>query len=76
MWKMIREYQLIWRANESLGVIYLKMTDGTIAKIEPESVVALAALGDILRNEKPVFFHTESGSISTGWEPTGEDERR
>jgi hypothetical protein len=33
---------------------------------------------DILRNEKPVYFafndSIQSGSLHTGWEPTGEEE--
>lgn len=74
MWKLISNYSLNWRPATNTGVIYMYFADGTIGQMSPDSVLELAALGDILRNEKPVYFHTASGDISTGREPTGEEE--
>ncbi|MEM7126495.1 MAG: hypothetical protein AAF702_09230 [Chloroflexota bacterium] len=74
MWKLIDNYSLNWRANTNTGVVYLYFADGTIGYLRPDSIQELAAIGDILRNEKPVFYHTDSGDISTGREPSGEEE--
>ena len=74
MWKIVNQYSLNWRAQQNSGIIWLKLSDGTNANIQPDSVQELATLGDILRNEKPVYYHTSTGDLSTGWEPTGEEE--
>jgi hypothetical protein len=74
MWKLVSQYQLSWRLKDNLGVVYLRFEDGTLESLEPGSLQELAALGDILRNEKPVYYHTASGDLITGWEPTGEEE--
>ena len=74
MWKQILEYSLNWRADTNTGTIALRLNDGTTASINPDTVEELAALGDILRNEEPVYYNTRFGDISTGWEPTGEGE--
>ena len=74
MWKIVNQYALNWRAQQNSGIIWLKLSDGTNANIQPDSVHELAALGDILRNEKPVYYHTGTSNLSTGWEPTGEEE--
>lgn len=74
MWKLVNQYSLNWRAEQNAGIIWLRLSDDTNASIQPDSVQELAALGDILRNEKPVYFHTGTGDLSTGWEPTGEEE--
>jgi hypothetical protein len=74
MWQLIINYSLNWRAKENSGIIHLQLNDGTLGNIQPDSPSELAALADILRNEKPVFFHTDTGDLSSGWEPTGEGE--
>lgn len=74
MWHLVINYSLNWRAAENSGIIWLQLDDGSFGSIQPDSAGELAALADILRNEKPVFFHTESGDLSSGWEPTGEGE--
>ena len=72
MWKIVNQYQLCWRASDNIGIIYLNLSDGTTASIKPDSIQELSSMGDILRNEKPIFYHTSSGDFCTGWEPTGE----
>ena len=74
MWKIVNQYSLNWRAATDSGIIWLYFADGTTENIRPSSVQELAALGDILRNEKPVYYHTTSGDLTTGREPTGEEE--
>ncbi len=76
MWKQILEYSLNWRAETNTGAINLRMDDGTTATINPDTVEELAALGDILRNEEPVYYNTRFGDLATGWEPTGEEESK
>ena len=74
MWQLIINYSLNWRAAQNSGIIWLQLDDGSFASIQPDSPNELAALGDILRNEKPVFYHTGTGDLSSGWEPSGEGE--
>jgi len=76
VWKQILEYSLNWRAETNTGAINLRLADDTIATINPDTIEELGALGDILRNEKPVYYNTRFGDLSTGWEPTGEHERK
>jgi len=75
VWKQIESYSLNWRAETNTGTINLRLVDGTTASINPDTVQELAALGDILRNEEPLYYNTRFGDISTGWEPTGEQEK-
>ena len=74
MWKIVNQYSLNWRAHQNSGIIWLNLADGSNASIQPDSVQELMALADILRNEKPVYYQTDSGDLSSGWEPTGEQE--
>ena len=72
MWKMVEHYDLSWRTKDNVGIIYLYFSDGSYEDIQPDSIQELDALGNILRNEKPIWFHTTSKDLSTGREPTGE----
>ena len=72
MWKIVEQYQLAWRAKDNVGIIYLFFSDGSLESIQPDSIQELDALGNILRNEKPIWFHTTSKDLTTGREPTGE----
>ncbi len=72
MWKIVEKYSLGWRATTNTGIIYLFFGDGSSESINPDSIQELAALGDILRNEKPIWFNSNSKDLSTGREPIGE----
>jgi len=74
MWTTVLEYSLAWKADINAGNVCLNLSGGGMAVIVPDSIQELAALGDILRNEKPVFYNTVTAAIKTGWEPTGEEE--
>ncbi len=74
MYKKIYDYSLNWRFGQNIGICYLKLEDGSIVNVRPSTVEEMAAIGSILRNEKPTFYHTRSHDITTGWEPTGENE--
>jgi hypothetical protein len=75
MWKSITEYQLHWRNDISRGEIRIFTDDGSsyveMTKVTSEFMV----MADILRNEKPLWYHTEKHYISSGKEPAGEGER-
>ncbi len=73
-WRIVERYSLSWQTESNRGVIHLFFKDGFRATVRPESVQELSALADILRNEKPVWYHTITKSISTGKEPIGEGE--
>jgi hypothetical protein len=74
MWKIVTSYSLNWRASTNSGIIWLNLVGAPLVNIQPDTVQELAALGDILRWEKPVYYHTGTGDLATGWEPTGEEE--
>ena len=74
MWRTVEEYSLGWRPSTGAGMIYLKFADGTYKNFQPKTVEELAAYGDILRNEKPIYYHMGTGALQTGDEPVGEGE--
>jgi hypothetical protein len=74
MWRIVEAYSVNWRATQNAGIIWLKLAGGKLAKTELDSVEELAAVVDILRNEKPVYYHVTTGDLQSGWEPAGEGE--
>jgi hypothetical protein len=75
MWKKIQRYSLYWDATDKSGAIYLKLSDNMESNIKHLSKLELAAFGDILRNEDPVWFHSTRGDLSTELIPGDEEER-
>ncbi|MEP7196395.1 MAG: hypothetical protein ABI851_07720 [Saprospiraceae bacterium] len=76
MWESISLYSVNWRAKTNSGVIDLIFENGTTERIKIDTAQELSTMVDLLRNEKPVYFHTGSKELVTGWEPLGEEERR
>lgn len=74
MWIEIVEYALLWNPKSGMARISLKLRNGNVARFSVPNAESLASLGDILRNENPVYFNTDTSDISTGREPTGEGE--
>lgn len=72
--KEIKKYSLAWSADQNRGYAYLSWSDELPAVIEVTSLPELAAIGDILRNEKPVFYFEKLNGIRTDWEGVGEAE--
>lgn len=60
MWKEVKEYGLNWRAHTNSGAVYLLFTDNSTVTIKVDSPTELLVFSDVLRNEKPVHYHTES----------------
>ena len=74
MWKLVENYSLNWQPATNTGVVFMYFADGGVGYFKPDSIQELAAIGDIMRNEKPVYYQTDSGDIATGREPSGEEE--
>ena len=74
MWKPVNQYSLSWRQKRNSEIIWLRLPDRRDANIKPDSVQKLAALGDMLPNQKSVYYHTGTGDLSTEWAPSGEEE--
>ena len=75
MWKKVKSYSLYWDASDKFGTVYLKLADETEGSIKRLSKMELAAFGDTLRNEDPVWFHSTRGDLSTEKTPSDEEER-
>ena len=72
-WKIIKAYTGYWRPEKNYGLLRIFYNGGiNVQKIESPQEMLLVL--DILRNEKPVWFHTVSKAITTGAEPVGEEE--
>lgn len=75
MWKKVDSYALYWAAAERTGTVHLSLADGSRGSIKHLSKEELAALGDILRNEQPVWYHSFRGDLSTERQPMDEEDR-
>ena len=74
MWTQVNEYFLNWQNDEGRYTVQLVLDTEVQAEIQLKSLEELDAFGNILRNEKPVFYETNLRVISTGPEPVGENE--
>lgn len=75
MWKKIEDYSLYWDATDHAGTVILKLSDDTEGSIKHLSKMELAAFGDTLRHEDPVWFHSTRGDLTTEKVPADEEER-
>lgn len=64
-------YSLSWDADHDTGIIFLKLardqTNTVVYQLRVNSAQELAALGDILRNEKMVFYDHDKQRLTSGW---------
>lgn len=74
MWKKVQAYALLWNTKKHKGIVKIILEDGSEHKIVVKSSSELDSLGNVLRNESPVSYSLNTGSIATGWEPLQEDE--
>lgn len=68
MWETVKAYALLWNSKKHKGIIKLVLEDGSDHKIVVKTASELNTLGSILRNEKPVHFNKNSGSLASAWE--------
>ncbi|MFQ5676040.1 MAG: hypothetical protein ACE5G1_09105 [bacterium] len=73
MWQTIKGYALLWNAKKHRGIVKVVLEDGSDHKIVTKSASELNALGNLLRNEKPVHFNQGTGSIASAWELIKDD---
>lgn len=74
MFKEIDRYAIQFNTRKKQGKAVLHLVGGGYFMLRVADDGELHAVADLLRNEKPVFVHTNSGLLSTSWEPTGEGE--
>ena len=67
----IAEHEVRWDFRERKGYLWLKDSGGNVYTEMVESPGELHFLAELLRNESPVFYHTEARYISTSKEPIG-----
>jgi hypothetical protein len=72
-WKIIKTYKAYWRPEKNYGVLSIHY-ENAVNQQKIESPQEMLLLLDILRNEKPVWFHTDTKAIATGAEPVGQEE--
>ena len=68
MWEIVKAYALLWNSKKHKGIIKVVLEDGSDHKIVVKSASELNTLGNILRNEQPVHYNKQSGSIASAWE--------
>ncbi len=73
----VTHYKLNWNFSEGFGTIVL--VDGAIPGSKEATVTGLkyhdyAALVDMLRNERPVYYDAVADELYTGPEMSGEEE--
>ncbi len=69
-WRKIQTYSLAWNVAEDRGGVILILDDGARKYVPVDSPEELSALGDILRNEKAVYYGGDT--ILTSLEPPGD----
>lgn len=70
-------YQLFWNVRTGQGRVVLVLGEIPLqreVKLENIGPDEFAAVSDLLRNERPIFWDGESAEICTGFEPVGEGE--
>ncbi len=75
MWKQVLEHSLNWHMAKRTGCIDLKLDDGSVGAINHLSCLDMDALGNILRNEPHVWYHTTRGDLTSAKTPVDEEER-
>jgi hypothetical protein len=61
LFREVKQYRAYWRPKNY----------GAITMESPQEFLVVT---DLLRHEKPVYFSTKTGALSTGREPVGEAE--
>ena len=70
----INSYHVHWDIDGHFGNIQLNLSNNTSIAIGGQTPEEMMMLVDILRNEKPIRFDTDSRRLSTAPEPVGEGE--
>jgi hypothetical protein len=74
MWKKIENYSLNFHNKPRKNAIHLKLADGSDAIMEHLSIEEFNTLGNLLREEAQVWFHTTRGDLTAHSAPLHEEE--
>ena len=73
-WTLLAAYQALWDPKIGLGKFYFTTFQGIREETPYMDADNFARVIDILRNEKPVYGNSATGSVTTQAEPVGEEE--
>ncbi|GAA3568379.1 hypothetical protein [Snuella lapsa] len=66
----VKEYRVIWsNGNSPYGAIDIRNDEGNQARLRSKDPNLLSFWVNILRNEEPVYYNTESNVLYTGTQP-------
>ncbi|QCK15464.1 hypothetical protein [Mangrovivirga cuniculi] len=73
-WTKLKGYQALWDPKIDLGKYYFTTFQGKGEETPYMTAENFARVIDILRNEKPVYGNSTTGSVTTATEEKGEEE--
>jgi hypothetical protein len=73
-WTKLKGYQAVWDPKIDLGKFYFTTFKGKRKETPYMTAENFARVIDILRNEKPVYGNSSTGSVTTQEEEVGEEE--
>ena len=73
-WTKLTSYQALWDPKISLGKFYFTTFKGQRQETPYMDAANFARVIDILRNEKPVYGNSTTGSVTTQGEGVGDEE--
>ena len=74
MWKLVENYSLNFHNKPRRCAIHLNLADGSSAVVDHLSSDELNTLGNILRSEAQVWYHTHRGDITAHSAPQHEED--
>ncbi|AHF00212.1 hypothetical protein [Thioalkalivibrio paradoxus] len=74
MWKKVDDYSLNFHNQPRRAAVHLKLDDGTKAVMHHLTIQELHALGDLLRAEPNVWYHTLRGDLVAHSAPDSEED--
>jgi hypothetical protein len=74
MWKKVDNYSLNFHSNPRRCAIHLKLADSSDAVMDHLTVAELDVLGNLLRNEAQVWYHSTRGDLVAHSAPQDEEE--
>jgi hypothetical protein len=74
MWKQVENYALNFHNKPRRCAIHIKLADGNDAVMDHLTSEELNALGNILRSEAQVWYHTIRGDLTAHSAPQHEED--
>ncbi len=74
MWKQVENYALNFHDKPRRCAIHLKLHDGSDAVMDHLTSEELGTLGNILRSEEQVWYHTTRGDLTAHSAPQHEED--